>query len=156
DDLAGYIDGTCTDADKIGKAKKKLVLSINPSLYVHIKEAKNAKVWDKLKWFDDSASTATVTGNTWHRRLEHINRRDLLKKHHGTVDGMSLKPKRLDDFVTYMRGAEGELNQGPITVTEALPGSECSASGDDGRIRGIQRKWSVGALRTSRKYDGCG
>lgn len=48
-DLAGCIDGKESDETKVKKAKTKLILSIDGSLYVHIKEAKTAKMWDKLK-----------------------------------------------------------------------------------------------------------
>lgn len=44
--LEGYskcIDGTETDVDKMTKAKAKLVLTLDSSLFIHIKEAKTAK-----------------------------------------------------------------------------------------------------------------
>lgn len=62
DGLNGCIDGTETDADKISKAKAKLILTIDASLYVHIKEPKSAKeLWDKLKsLFADSGFTRKI------------------------------------------------------------------------------------------------
>lgn len=50
DGLTGCLDGTETDAKKIAQTKSKIILSIEPSIYSHIKEAKSAKdVWTKLK-----------------------------------------------------------------------------------------------------------
>lgn len=45
------------------KAKAKLILTINSSLYVHIKEAKNTReLWIKLKtMFDDSGFTRRIS-----------------------------------------------------------------------------------------------
>ena len=56
DDLKGCLDGSVTDADKVGKAKAKLILSIDPSLFVHVKDATTTKdLWTKLqKLFDDT------------------------------------------------------------------------------------------------------
>ncbi|KAG5885261.1 hypothetical protein JTB14_025958 [Gonioctena quinquepunctata] len=48
--LSKCIDGTETENELVAKAKAKVVLSLNPSLYVHVKEATTAKeVWDTLK-----------------------------------------------------------------------------------------------------------
>lgn len=59
DDLHGFLDGSATDAadtGKDGKAKAKLILTIDPSLYVHVKDAKKTKdLWTTLqKLFDDN------------------------------------------------------------------------------------------------------
>lgn len=50
------IDGTETDTTTIAKAKAKLVLTIDPCLYPHVKDAKTAQeVWANLKrLYDDS------------------------------------------------------------------------------------------------------
>lgn len=46
--LSDFVYGTATDATQISKAK--IVLSLDPSLYIHMKKAKTAKeVWDTLK-----------------------------------------------------------------------------------------------------------
>lgn len=48
--LSKCIDGTEPDSVQIAKAKAKIVLSLDCSLYVHVKEAKTAKeIWDTLK-----------------------------------------------------------------------------------------------------------
>ncbi|KAK9873685.1 hypothetical protein WA026_023685 [Henosepilachna vigintioctopunctata] len=62
DDLHGCIDGVETDAVKDGKAKAKLVLTIDSSLFVHIKEAATTKeLWLNLKkLFDDSGFTRKI------------------------------------------------------------------------------------------------
>lgn len=54
--LSGCIKGTEKDSTVIEKAKAKLVLTIDPSLFPHVKDAKNAKdLWNKLKkLYDDS------------------------------------------------------------------------------------------------------
>lgn len=56
------VQGTEDKPEKIAIAKAKLVLLIEPNLFVHIKEAKTAKeVWDKLVvTFDDSGLTRRV------------------------------------------------------------------------------------------------
>lgn len=52
-DLEGLndcIDGTATDTTQTSKTKTKIVLFLNPSLYVHVSEAKTDKeVWDIVK-----------------------------------------------------------------------------------------------------------
>lgn len=46
------IDGTESDSVLVQKAKAKIILSLDPSLYVHVRDAVTAKdVWDKLKEF---------------------------------------------------------------------------------------------------------
>lgn len=62
DGLSTCISGTEQNAEQIGKAKAKLILSMDPSLFVHIKAATTAKeVWDKLKaLFDDSGFTRKI------------------------------------------------------------------------------------------------
>jgi len=50
--LDGYsncLDGSETDEEKKQKTKGKLVLSIDPSLFVHIKDAKSAEdLWNNI------------------------------------------------------------------------------------------------------------
>ncbi|KAK9685718.1 hypothetical protein QE152_g37725 [Popillia japonica] len=60
--LSKCIDGTETDTDKILKAKAKLVLTLDASLFVHIKEAKTAaELWQKLKgMYDDTGFTRKI------------------------------------------------------------------------------------------------
>lgn len=62
DGLTKCLDGTETDNDKNLKAKAKLVLTIDASLFVHVKEAKSAKeLWDKLKsLYDNSGFTRKI------------------------------------------------------------------------------------------------
>lgn len=62
DGIVDCITGTETDAGKIAKAKAKLALAIDASIYVYIKQAKTAKeVWDKLKsLFDNSGFTRRI------------------------------------------------------------------------------------------------
>ena len=54
--------GTETDAKKLIKAKSKLILMLDPIIYVHVKNAKTAKeVWDNLILaFEDSGLTRKV------------------------------------------------------------------------------------------------
>ncbi|KAJ8711665.1 hypothetical protein PYW08_006955 [Mythimna loreyi] len=54
---------TATAVAEDAKAKAKLILTIDPSLYVHIKEAKSTKdLWQKLKsMFDDSGFSRRIT-----------------------------------------------------------------------------------------------
>nr|CAI5843545.1 unnamed protein product [Callosobruchus analis] len=48
--LSKCIDGTETDAGTIAKAKAKLVLTLDASLFVHVKQAATAKeIWEKLR-----------------------------------------------------------------------------------------------------------
>ncbi|KAK9719701.1 Zinc knuckle [Popillia japonica] len=48
--LTKYIDGTEEDSVLIAKAKAKLILTIDPTLYVHVKDATTAKdVWTKIR-----------------------------------------------------------------------------------------------------------
>lgn len=48
--LQKAIEGTETDSVQVAKAKAKLVLTIDPSLYVHVKEAKTAvEIWTRLQ-----------------------------------------------------------------------------------------------------------
>ncbi|VEN44023.1 unnamed protein product [Callosobruchus maculatus] len=48
--LLKCIDGTETDAGTIAKAKAKLVLTLDASLFVHVKQAATAKeIWEKLR-----------------------------------------------------------------------------------------------------------
>lgn len=60
--LSKCVDGTETDAVLIAKAKAKLVLTIDPSLYVHVKDAKTAKeVWDIIKkLYEDMGFTRKI------------------------------------------------------------------------------------------------
>ncbi|CAK9809139.1 hypothetical protein ANTQUA_LOCUS5901 [Anthophora quadrimaculata] len=54
--------GSGTDVKRDTKAKTKIILSVDPTNYVHIQEATTAKeVWDKLSsTFDDSGLTRRV------------------------------------------------------------------------------------------------
>ncbi|KAG5884028.1 hypothetical protein JTB14_014801 [Gonioctena quinquepunctata] len=62
DGLKGCIDGTEADAVKVRQAKAKLILTFDPSLYVHIKETTTAEeLWKKLKGlFDDAGFTRKI------------------------------------------------------------------------------------------------
>jgi len=61
DGLSGCIEGTETN-EKDKQAKTKLILTIDASLYVHIKEVRTTKdLWTKLKsLFDDSGFTRRI------------------------------------------------------------------------------------------------
>lgn len=61
--LKGCIEGKESDEEKIAKAKAKIVLTIDTSLYVHIKDVKTAKeLWDKLQaMFDDKGFTRRIS-----------------------------------------------------------------------------------------------
>lgn len=63
EELQAYLEDTGTDKAKESKAKTSLILSIDPSIYVHIQEAKTAKaVWETLKSiFDDSGLCRKVS-----------------------------------------------------------------------------------------------
>lgn len=59
DNLIGCIKGTETDADKIIQARSKLILTVDTSLFIHIKETKTAEeLWIKLKKLYDDAGFA--------------------------------------------------------------------------------------------------
>ncbi|XP_048521115.1 uncharacterized protein LOC125503953 [Dendroctonus ponderosae] len=60
--LTKCVDGSETDTVLIAKAKAKLVLIIDPSLYGHVKEAKTCKeVWEKVKsLYEDTGFTRTI------------------------------------------------------------------------------------------------
>ncbi len=60
--LSKCISGTETDADKVLKAKAKLVLTLDPSLFVHVKEAQTAsEIWTTLKkLYDDTGFTRRI------------------------------------------------------------------------------------------------
>lgn len=62
DGLQKCIEGKEEDGEKIARAKAKLILTIDTSLYVHIKETKTAEeLWKKLKGlFDDSGFTRKI------------------------------------------------------------------------------------------------
>lgn len=62
DGLSKCIDGTETDEEKLAKAKAKLVLTLDTSLFVHIREAKTAKeLWTMLKnLYDDKGFTRKI------------------------------------------------------------------------------------------------
>ncbi|KAK9729312.1 hypothetical protein QE152_g15982 [Popillia japonica] len=61
--LKGCIEGKENDEEKIAKAKAKIVLTIDTSLYVHIKDVTTAQeLWNKLKaMFDDKVISRDVT-----------------------------------------------------------------------------------------------
>lgn len=58
EDLSNCLSGTETDAKKNTRAKAALVLSVDKTIYVHIKTAKSAKeIWEKLKaTFEDQGA----------------------------------------------------------------------------------------------------
>lgn len=60
--LSKCLDGTETDEPKINKAKAKLVLTLDPSLFVHVKEARTAtEIWTILKGlYDDTGFTRKI------------------------------------------------------------------------------------------------
>lgn len=62
--LSKCIDGTETDTVLVAKAKAKIVLTLDPSLFIHVKDSVTAKeVWDKLKkLYEDSDSFARKIG----------------------------------------------------------------------------------------------
>lgn len=62
DDLQGCINGSITDVVKDGKAKAKIILTIDTSLYVHIKDARTTvDVWTQLKrLFDDTGFSRRI------------------------------------------------------------------------------------------------
>lgn len=62
DGLENCITGAETDTGKDSKARAKLVLTIDSSLYVHIKESKTTKnLWENLKTlFDDSGFSRKI------------------------------------------------------------------------------------------------
>lgn len=61
-DIASASKTSDTSSDDV-KAKAKLILTIDPSLYVHIKEAKSTReLWEKLKtMFDYSALQSLIS-----------------------------------------------------------------------------------------------
>ena len=77
DNLSMCLDGSETDIGKIAKARAKLILTIDTSLYVHIKSTTTAKdLWDKLKsLFDDSgfARKISLLRNLISMRLENCD-----------------------------------------------------------------------------------
>lgn len=60
--LTKCLDGTEEDSTLVAKAKAKLVLTLDPSLFMHVKEAKTAKeVWTRIKQlYDDSGFTRKI------------------------------------------------------------------------------------------------
>lgn len=60
--LTKCIDGTEMDPVLVAKAKAKLVLTLDPSIYIHVKEAVNAKeVWEKLRsLYEDSGPSRKI------------------------------------------------------------------------------------------------
>lgn len=63
EELSGALDGTETDKKRLINAKAKLIMSLDPINYVHIKDAATAKdVWIKLKaTFDDTGVSRITT-----------------------------------------------------------------------------------------------
>lgn len=61
--LSKCIDGSETDTTLVAKAKAKLILTLDTSLYVHVKEAKSAKeIWDILsKLYADKGFTRKIS-----------------------------------------------------------------------------------------------
>lgn len=66
-----------TDAGKVIQARAKLIVTIESSLFIHIKAAKNAKeLWDKMKTLYDDAGYArriTLLRSSISARLENMN-----------------------------------------------------------------------------------
>lgn len=62
EELSGALDGTETDKKRLINAKAKLIMSLDPINYVHIKDAATAKdVWIKLKaTFDDTGVSRRI------------------------------------------------------------------------------------------------
>nr|CAI5853257.1 unnamed protein product [Callosobruchus analis] len=60
--LAKCLDGTERDSVLVAKAKAKLILTIDPSLYLHIKDVGTCKeVWEKLcKLYQDTGFTRKI------------------------------------------------------------------------------------------------
>lgn len=60
--LTGCIDGSEQDTTLVAKAKAKLVLTIDPSLFPHVKDAETTEgVWQKLKTlYDDNGFTRKI------------------------------------------------------------------------------------------------
>lgn len=57
------MDGSEVDTVLVSKAKAKLVLTVDPSLFIHVKDAKTAKeVWDKLKKLYEDSGFARKIG----------------------------------------------------------------------------------------------
>lgn len=63
DGMVDCIRGTEEDTEKNAKAKAKIILTIDTSIYIHIKQAVTAKeMWDKLKTlYDDSGFTQKIS-----------------------------------------------------------------------------------------------
>lgn len=63
DNLKDCLDGVETDATKVSKARAKLILTLDSSLYVHVKDCQTAKdLWDRLKMlFDDRGFTRRIS-----------------------------------------------------------------------------------------------
>jgi hypothetical protein len=63
DDLWDAVLGTEEDAKKLVKAKSKINLSLDPTLYVHVEECETAKeAWDNLAAvFNDSGLTRRIS-----------------------------------------------------------------------------------------------
>lgn len=60
--LSKCLDGSETDTVLIAKAKAKLILTLDPSIYVHVKSATSAKeIWDTLKQlYEDTGFTRKI------------------------------------------------------------------------------------------------
>lgn len=102
DDLKGCLQGTETDVGKDAKAKAKLILTIDASLYVHIKDAKTSKeLWDKLKsLFDDSGFA---------RRISLL--RTLISTRLDNCDSMSSYVSQLVDTAQKLRGTGFKIDE---------------------------------------------
>lgn len=61
--LTKCLDGSETDTVLVRKAKAKLVLTVDPSLYIHVKDSTSAKeVWDRLKKLYEDSGFARKIG----------------------------------------------------------------------------------------------
>lgn len=105
--MAACIDGTETDSNKILKAKAKLVLTVDPSVYVHIKGAKTAQeVWNSLKKaFDNEGST---------RKIGLL--RSLVALKLDSCDGM-------ENYVSQVIEKSQKLNKIGFAISDELTGS---------------------------------
>lgn len=61
--LTKCLDGSETDSVVVSKAKAKLILTVDPTLFIHVKDTKSAKdVWDKLKkLYEDSGFARKIS-----------------------------------------------------------------------------------------------
>lgn len=102
-----YSTGTETDTNKLKKARAKIVLSIEPHLYVHIQNCSTAvEIWAKLKsMFEDKGVT---------RRIGLINK--LITTRLETSNS-------LEEYIGEIIGTANKLNGIGFTIDEEWVGS---------------------------------